>query len=175
VQRHLMIIASLVSMNFCIASIAIWHRSNHTSDELRFGWNNTSFRVVSGKSRIGILLGNEQSKSAIFFSRRFEPAEMSELDHSPEFFYGWTYKFLGLQVSHQAMAGIESTWLAIPYWLLALIFSILPLHLVVFRQNQLRRSRQHRCIMCGYDLRASSVRCPECGHLMSLMAASRSE
>jgi hypothetical protein len=58
----------------------------------------------------------------------------------------------------------ESTrGLRIPYWPLVSVFSILPF-------AWLRRKRRHRwltrrglCPACGYDLRATRDRCPECG------------
>ena len=48
----------------------------------------------------------------------------------------------------------------IPYWLPALLFAALPAWWMMRRP---RRVRAGHCGNCGYDLRASKDRCPECG------------
>lgn len=50
----------------------------------------------------------------------------------------------------------------IPYWFLGLAFAI-PAALLVRRDRRLRKPRPGRCASCGYDLRATPDRCPECG------------
>ena len=55
-----------------------------------------------------------------------------------------------------------------PFWTVALALAILPVSSVIF--NLIRRRRERRrnpkaCIQCGYDLRATPDRCPECGRL----------
>ena len=59
--------------------------------------------------------------------------------------------------------------ITIPYWLPALFFAAAPaFHLLRRARGWLRtRSWLHHtglCRHCGYDLRASQERCPECGH-----------
>ncbi len=56
----------------------------------------------------------------------------------------------------------------VPYWLTALMLAILPAWrgaaLVIRRtQDRRRQDRIGRCRACGYDLRATPGRCPECG------------
>lgn len=52
---------------------------------------------------------------------------------------------------------------AIPFWFPVVVCSGLPL-LWTWRRRRTRiRVRQGRCRFCGYDLRATSDRCPECG------------
>jgi len=55
---------------------------------------------------------------------------------------------------------------AIPHWAPAMVFAVLPAGwLRRHRRNRLavRRSAAGLCGRCGYDLRASPLRCPECG------------
>ena len=53
--------------------------------------------------------------------------------------------------------------LAVPWWLMLLFAAVLPAWELasVFRRK--RRIARHACVHCGYDLRASPERCPECG------------
>jgi hypothetical protein len=66
-----------------------------------------------------------------------------------------------------------SSWtvmFVVPYWALTAV-SALPLAVCVWRacrrRHRLRRDRLRRglCPTCGYDLRATPERCPECGHV----------
>jgi hypothetical protein len=55
---------------------------------------------------------------------------------------------------------------AAPYWFIVLLFGVAPA-LAAIRWSRgyksRKRSRQGRCLACGYDLRATLGRCPECG------------
>jgi hypothetical protein len=54
----------------------------------------------------------------------------------------------------------------LPMSFVASLFVILPLAVgscLVRRRRLARRLSAGRCIACGYDLRASPERCPECG------------
>lgn len=57
--------------------------------------------------------------------------------------------------------------LDIAYWGLLLIFSLVPATLYITTALRLRRLTnrlsQMQCAVCGYDLRATQDRCPECG------------
>ena len=54
--------------------------------------------------------------------------------------------------------------LLFPFWSVLLITGV-PLALwLSARIRRVRRRAAGRCVRCGYDLRASPSRCPECGH-----------
>jgi hypothetical protein len=52
---------------------------------------------------------------------------------------------------------------AIPFWALLTLFAVYPSVRAWRRRRTHALSDQCRCAFCGYDLRASKERCPECG------------
>jgi hypothetical protein len=65
-----------------------------------------------------------------------------------------------------------SLWnLQVPYWFLTSVF-LLPAMLAPFSYwRSGRRIREGMCAHCGYDIRATPLRCPECGQSIQLMGA----
>jgi hypothetical protein len=58
------------------------------------------------------------------------------------------------------------TNVAISYWLVAAVTAVLPAMFVAGAfLRRWRRRRAGCCLACGYDLRASPDRCPECGKI----------
>jgi hypothetical protein len=62
----------------------------------------------------------------------------------------------------------DRNWVAAaPLWLIAAILAILPAVQLLVRWRSSRRENSGLCPSCGYDLRASKDRCPECGTIMA--------
>jgi hypothetical protein len=53
--------------------------------------------------------------------------------------------------------------IAIPYWLPGLFVLALPMWWMGEIMRKRRRATHGLCPTCGYDIRASRERCPECG------------
>ncbi len=68
-----------------------------------------------------------------------------------------------LQFSNQDKPARDAVDLFVPFWFLAAMFLVLPVWRMVSLVRIRRRTRTHRCLKCGYDLRATPDRCPECG------------
>lgn len=62
---------------------------------------------------------------------------------------------------------LSEFYLAAPHWSVALLSAILPALWLVGLKRRLR-SVQGLCPICGYDLRASPDRCPECGNAVAM-------
>jgi len=87
------------------------------------------------------------------------------------------WHFAGFRVSRGTIAATPSvgwhyTALIVPYGLLVIVLAILPLR--TFRRALVRRRhlRRGHCLECGYDLRQSPERCPECGARAGSLAKS---
>jgi hypothetical protein len=52
---------------------------------------------------------------------------------------------------------------SMPYWPLLVPFLVLPLARCRARWRRARRRWAGQCLACGYDIRATPERCPECG------------
>jgi hypothetical protein len=51
----------------------------------------------------------------------------------------------------------------VPYWAMAVAAGIAPALWLIHARSRRKRLRSSLCPACGYDLRASPERCPECG------------
>jgi hypothetical protein len=57
----------------------------------------------------------------------------------------------------------ECSVVAVPYWSLLALMAVLPALWCRRRWVRDRRQKMGLCLACGYDLRGSPDRCPECG------------
>lgn len=85
-----------------------------------------------------------------------------------EDFSGSTPRRLFFRIDRPALRQNLDLYAGTPFWLLTPILSMASLlslyrPLRRWRRARLNRRGSRRCVACGYDLRATPERCPECG------------
>ena len=164
---------SLVSLVLCLATIVLWARSYPRRDVVvfRYASGSASRECAIGTNR-GLLavsiftvpdseratvehLTGEHLDKSLFYYVRGEPTR------GPEPSRWWNSLGFAAETS-RLITGFRtsSTIVFVPMWLLLLVTLAAPSAQCI---RHLRRRRQGRCAVCGYDLRASPDRCPECG------------
>ena len=80
-------------------------------------------------------------------------------------------ELLGFKHAHGTLRGMSFWLVAVPYWFIVLLTAAPPADW--WRQQRRARHRkvEGRCPGCGYDLRGTPERCPECGWTKSPAAA----
>jgi hypothetical protein len=169
---NVLVIASLL---LCLATAGLWVRSYWVIDLLTaqrleateagqtFGGYHYRCFLCSYQGRFSVWFGwSERHESRPLPPWEFEvdhPIGASEQD--------WTIYWFGTDREISEGYGFNSRGLAVRVWSLVSAFAVLPA-IFAFRQVRTVRRRRRRarlglCPACGYDLRASPGRCPECG------------
>ena len=76
------------------------------------------------------------------------------------------FNLLGLEYASSRVGQSSLANLLVPYWMIVSLTILPPLIWLrgwQVQRRMLRRERSGRCRTCGYDLRATPDRCPECG------------
>ena len=179
--RRLFTVASVLSLLLCGVSVVLWVRSTSHEDDLiyqpghPYGW---MWWFNSYNGRIQLLLGEDAIPEFRTAHLRLTTA-MVETPGWDSFHVAYaggagfgigttTFGHFDPSAAYSGTGPMPYVWVQlhcvkVPYWSIALATSALPL---VWLRGYLRRAlrqRRQRCIHCGYDLRASTDRCPECG------------
>jgi hypothetical protein len=151
VKRRVANVLAAISLVLCVATIALWVRGEFSRDVL----------VVPVSSKVVVGVGGLRHAAMFGYVTGFggpPPRGItvhdigSKEDPPDRSFLGFGYTGGG------GGRGRETVWF-IPYWFLV---SASALCFVQFRRVA-RRPVPGLCPTCGYDLRATPDRCPECG------------
>lgn len=159
---------SVMSLILCLGTIALWARSYWRSDR----WDYNS----GGKPRLTILSSSGQVN---IIARLVSSSDVDNDGFWHQSFSAYPCGYTTLQIIRRrdlvlTSRGGDYAWVAIfALWLPAIVCAIAPtIQLIrVPARSRAKRLRLGLCPHCGYDLRASPERCPECG----AVSAERSE
>jgi 4-amino-4-deoxy-L-arabinose transferase-like glycosyltransferase len=183
--RHALTAIAALSLLLCVAVCVLWARSIVTLDAVNYtprrgvvGWQG-SFTIQSGD---GLLTAgysylksqdpSDERKRLDYGFKRYESPHRSFAMRMSMLWpqhggyaggFGYVsqysrYPTTGPLVSQAGQRGIMC-----PHWAAFAAFALPPLAWRIARVRRRRRNRHGLCPSCGYDLRASPQRCPECG------------
>ena len=178
-RRGLFIICSGLSLLMIVVIIAHWIWAYSTRYQIRHQWTaqpdpkgagtakSYSFNINHWAGRTDITL---VTISQIRQPWWFENGRLADRDVSPAAVrFGANeakkvkWEFVGFGYADFNPAPAPCWTFRIPDYALVFLLAILPTLWVMGWVRRQRRRRAMRCVGCGYDLRASEDRCPECG------------
>jgi hypothetical protein len=181
-RRWVFNIMVALSLVIFVVTVGLWVRSYSVSDWLHssdrrwvesdLGHLNITWRIVSSPAVSAAPWTWESSPagSRILFDVFDEFSVMPRWHESRWSFLGLTFVAITVHGSVHMGSGLAvrgEYYVRIPYWILCL--ATLPVPLVwLIRRLRVRRYAAGHCQVCGYDLRASNERCPECGTVIPL-------
>jgi hypothetical protein len=173
VKPRLFNLATALSLLLCLAVCTLWLRSYWSQEKLTWITVNgyRSIWTAKGSVELGLLQGDGVYKP----NETASPKYSRDSPNSP--FNGLLFLDFDYPITHTDWQHAGFAWHEVretatghthavafaPFWSLALLTSLLPLAWLASRRRTHHRQESGLCPTCGYDLRATPDRCPECG------------
>jgi hypothetical protein len=166
--------ATIVSLLLCVATVALWVRSRWLVDyvtvldlqtfEGMFCSHHDGLKLMP-KHRHSLV--GEPYPSTYGWVVMSVPVPNADPVIRPEYGryaygFGWERRTLRIQWGGGSYTD-ELYGLLLPHWAAVVVTAALPLSVTAARRRARRRTQLGLCPACGYDLRATPDRCPECG------------
>ena len=163
--RHLFTLASAASLLLCVAVCVLWARSYHRS-------SGVAWTASDGDPAAHALFTASSGAGGMSISfERYDltgepPGWMwtcSELPPYGEWYFPLQTERFGFGAVLESDEGGAAYGLLVPHWFVATLTAVSPAAWLWAHVRRRRRIVRGLCPACGYDLRASPARCPECG------------
>jgi hypothetical protein len=159
-------LAAAASLVMCAGTLAFWVRGNHKGLKVSLVITRPTERYAySASTELG----------SLEFSYYSNPTGMTLPPRVSWEWYEWMPRadavaHLRLGFGRGRIFGVPpagGAWIALPWWIMAV--SLAGISIMLLLNGRPRKRPGLRC-SCGYDLRASPDRCPECGRLVRVEA-----
>jgi hypothetical protein len=169
-RRGLLDGLAILSLLLCVVTVALWIRSKSHYDRFYIGKDKYAFCITWDDGRLnpnlklGYFGGNP--RNLVPWTHMNNPDFIPTDPHDDPKFGLVTVGWFSWE-NRQPFPGYREYDVILRLWILATIFALLPA--VHFRNVAVRllcrssKDDRGRCQVCGYDLRATPDRCPECG------------
>ena len=180
---------SALSLLLCVATVALWARSYWWGDQIGWQTARRGSDVISSRGQISLLVTTlDQNNPSLprsnprYFESRQDSLQgtISYQPYRPNLYLSFAGFFIARAIHSSPpnparLAGATEWGFGVPHWFLCTFTAACPASWYVSNQMQRRRTlRLHEtlCLRCGYDMRATPERCPECGTAVSLKTIS---
>jgi hypothetical protein len=158
--RLLFAVCSAASLLMCVTVLALWVRSYWVNDYMCFsGIDGEGAELVvasvwgSNRGALSVYrVGGPWTTTRVVWRSPRATASAGPLTWWERLGFGYRYYSDGGTIT----AGV-------PHAVPGALFACLPAFWIARRRRVWRRARRSLCQSCGYDLRATPDRCPECG------------
>jgi hypothetical protein len=181
VTRRVFTVLTALSLLLCVAVCVLWVRSSRAVQDHVVWRGETTFMAQSKANRLWLQrwrmadpMPTRPASSDLKWVLRgttnppYQPITPIEVGYTPPppsltngFGFGWPESDLG--TSREGRSRGSREMLAVPHWSLLAVLTIAPAAWLLRRVRTRWRLREGLCPVCGYDLRATPGRCPECG------------
>jgi len=174
-KHRLFTVMSAASLLLCAAAISLWARSYHVQDVIVWRRPATAapraaWLFIFDKGTL--IAGKWESPQQFLGVSAFQGSSgylspYHDYSKAPALFHESLYpmNFIGPRLSFGGFGLIIGGPIVfLPLWFLAVCAGVLPGWWLAWRRRLRARLVAGCCSGCGYDLRASSGRCPECGN-----------
>jgi hypothetical protein len=174
-RRRLFNLISALSLLLSVAAVVGWARSCWRADEVYVLAEGRGYYLESGHGALMYFSARTQAprrpRAEWGYLSHADPAarreDMDAIEGRVAARLGNGFRVAGLAFRGGGLFDKDATVLIVPWWLLTLLPAA-PAMLWLHRRR--RKGQAGTCVHCGYDLRATPSRCPECGTAVALAA-----
>ena len=152
--RILLNALTMLSLLLLLTTVVLWVRSYSACDQFGVQVGRVSPVISTTRGGLALLIITRTDEEAAASDRWWWDAEPGAVDW-PRNALGFKYEY-PQQINNATLRGV-----VVPCWFVLLLSASLPGYRLARRIR--RRHPPGHCPACGYDLRATPERCPECG------------
>jgi hypothetical protein len=159
--RILFSTAAALSLGLFVATVALWVKGYFVTESVRWSDQRAWQCWMHGRGQMMYLRAAADGLVHMAPNRQVEGEGKRVAD--AQWLVRDFVRFAGFAFGRGAGMGYTGWTVVVPMWFACVTFAVLPI--VGFRGWRRRRrvDRAGLCSACGYDLRATPDRCPECG------------